>query len=152
MIYFRKLLFAVVVITIFSVTGLSQTQKELNETYGEPKDRVYLLEFGIVSKVSFDRNGQAEVIKIFLDTENVFGVSSLSYISRETALKIIENLTVKRRLGKLKEGITFSAGCTTIENSSYQNVHIGKTLVCSSKRKPEIVSISIRWKKNEEAD
>ena len=150
MVQTKPLLKLIAILFIFSTACLSQTRADLNRDYGEPRNGVYSLKPGIISKVNFGKDGQASDVEIFLDKKNVFGREQVKFIDHKTASEITEKFTAQRRLGKLVGGITFSAGCTSIENSRYENVRIGSTLLCFPEEKPEIVSIHIHWKKLQE--
>ena len=141
-------MFAVFVLTAFSLTVLSQTQEELTRDFGEPKKGYYSLEPGIISKIKFDKNGQAKNIGIVLDKKNIFGHKPLQFISVETTKKLIEYFTSKqqKQIGKRITGMNYGAGCTFIRSRVYENVQISKAVLCYPK-KDSITSIYIFWSK-----
>ena len=142
----KKLILSFTAIFVFSTVYFSQTQADLNKEFGEPTKGFYLLDTGIISKVTFGKDGQVKKAQILLDKENIFGQNSLQFISTEKASKFIDTFTKQREKGTLINNITFTSSCNSIQTTIYENVGIGTFLRCSP-NKNSIMSINISWKK-----
>jgi hypothetical protein len=142
----NKFLLMIIILLTYGLVCKSQTRANLERDFGQSKMDVYSIKPGILLKADYDEDKQASIIKIFLDENNLFGDTSLKFISRETGSEIVETLSKTRGKGKFVKGITFSASCSSTKTEIYENVKIAYNLICS-KEEPQIKSIHLIWNK-----
>jgi hypothetical protein len=135
----------IVLLFLAALTAQAQSSNELRAKYGSAMEAYEIRPF-ILMTVKYTEDALVNEYVIEAHHTSKGSVDGNSFISRDTAREIIDEVVPMSQRGRYIGTMSFTGGCNELTNEDYERVEIKTFHTCSPIKGANVASIIVHWK------